>query len=502
MLSPKKDVKGPEISGEAGSLGTYKGRISYGHQFKNNFEMLLSGSYYDSKGEERLYYKEFDISATHYGVAENADSDRSYSFFSKFSFHGFSLEGAHISREKVVPTASFGTVFNDPRNRTIDEYSFLNLKYEYNSEGHLEFMGRLYYGRYHYQGDYIFDYAASGNPADYTLLKDLSWGDWWGTEVQVSTLFLEKYKVIIGGEYRDNFRQDQETYDETPYFKYLDDRRNSKIWAFYMQAEIPLFSTLRLNAGLRYDHYETFGGTTNPRVALIYNPLQNTFIKFLYGSAFRAPNVFELYYQDGGASTKSNPNLKPEKINTYEVVLEQYIGKYFKFSTAGYYYKIEDLISQEIDPEDGLMIYRNLEQIEAKGLEFELEGKWPNLLEGRISYSYQENENKQTGSILTNSPRHMVKLNLTVPLIQRKLFAGLESQYMSIRKTLAGNEAESFFVTNLTLFSKNLVKGLEASASVYNIFDHKYRDPGSSEHLQDLLQQDGRAFRFKLTYKF
>ena len=123
-----KDVKGPEISGEAGSFKTYKGRISYGHQFKNDFEMLLSGSSYDSKGEERLYYKEFDNPATNYGVAENADGDRNYSLFSKFSFHDFTLEVAHVSRGKVIPTASFNTVFNDSRNRTTDEYSFINLR--------------------------------------------------------------------------------------------------------------------------------------------------------------------------------------------------------------------------------------------------------------------------------------------------------------------------------------------------------------------------------------
>jgi iron complex outermembrane receptor protein len=45
-------------------------------------------------------------------------------------------------------------------------------------------------------------------------------------------------------------------------------------------------------------------------------------------------------------------------------------------------------------------------------------------------------------------------------------------------------------------------KGLELSASIYNLFDTKYGYPGGDEHVQDVLYQDGRTFRLKLTYTF
>jgi iron complex outermembrane receptor protein len=95
-----------------------------------------------------------------------------------------------------------------------------------------------------------------------------------------------------------------------------------------------------------------------------------------------------------------------------------------------------------------------------------------------------------------------VKFNLIAPLIREKLFAGLEVQYTSKRKTLAGNYVDGFPVTNLTLLSQNLAKGLEISGSVYNLFNKKYADPGAVEHLQDTIQQDGRTFRIKVTYLF
>jgi iron complex outermembrane receptor protein len=155
-----------------------------------------------------------------------------------------------------------------------------------------------------------------------------------------------------------------------------------------------------------------------------------------------------------------------------------------------------------MDPSDGLLVFNNLERVKAKGIELELGGKWPNGLGGRVSYTLTKTKNLEMVETLTNSPEHLVKFNLIYPLMKEKVFLGVEEQYTSKRKTLSGKEANAFFITNLTLFSQNVMKGLDISASVYNLFNRKYSDPGSTEHLQDLLKQDGQTFRFKLTYRF
>ena len=490
-------MKGPELSGEGGSFGAYKGRLSYGNQFKNGLEVFLSGSYFHTDGPHRLYFEEFNNPATNLGIAENRDGDQFYSLFSKLTFHDFTLEGVYGSREKDIPTASFGTVFNDPRNRTIDERGYLDLRYQHTFGDQWDVMARLYYDHADYHGDYV--YQLSNYPPT-TVNKDLSWGDWWGTEAKVTKQLFEKHRFTFGGQYEDHVRQDQKNYNEFPYSLSLDDRRDSKIWAIYAQDEFKILQNLILSAGVRYDHYSTFGGTTNPRLALIYHPLEKTTFKLLYGTAFRAPSVYEFYYH--AYPNESNPNLKPETIQTYELIWEQYLGNHLRGVASAFYYKIHDLISQEVDSKNNLLVYRNVDQIEAKGLEFEIDGKWPNFAEGRLSYTFQDTRNMETGSDLTNSPRHLVKLNLSIPIIRERLFFGFEEQYTSKRKTLAGKEADDFFITNLTVFSQGFLKGLEASASVYNLFDRKYSDPGAAEHVQDLLKQDGRSFRLKLTYHF
>jgi len=503
-----RDLQGLEVTGEIGSLKTQKYRATYGNRFQNGLELFVSGSLYDSEGQKSLYFPEFDDPETNNGIAEKTDDDQSYSFFTKLSFHDFTLQGACSSREKGLPTAPWGIVFNDPRNRTFDERAYVDLKYEHLFSNGLEIESRFFYDSSEYNGNYGWEYFSlednevPDNSSTIILNKDYAKAKRWGAEFQADKKIFEKHKLILGAEFRGNFRQDQRNYDPEPFWEYLNDQRHTHVWALFIQDEYKLFEKLFVNIGLRYDHYETFGGTANPRVALIHSPAEKTTFKLLFGRAFRAPNAFELYYHDGDQSQKANPGLGPEKIWTYELVYEQYIGDHLRLVASGFYYEISDLISQQTDPDDELLVFRNVERIRAKGVEVELEGKTAHGIRGRISLALQDSENETTGEDLTNSPRALVKTNLIVPLLREKIFAGGEVQYTSHRKTVSGGEADGFVMTNLTVLGRNFYKGFELSASVYNLFDEEYGDPGFEEHEQDMIIQDGRTFLLSVTYSF
>ncbi|MEW6066891.1 MAG: TonB-dependent receptor [Nitrospirota bacterium] len=244
------DIEGTEVSGEVGSLDTYKGRVSYGDKSENGFEGIVSGATYDSKGHQRLYYKEYDDPATNNGVAEDADYERYKNAFAKLSYLGFTLEGAYQSRTKGIPTGSFGTDFNDPDNMTVDDRRYLDLKYNQNISSQWDISAQLYYDYYKYVGDYIYSDVVN---------KDESYGEWCGSEVKLTTTVLSAHRIVTGIEYKNNFRQDQINYDEDPYVSYLEDERDSQSWAYYIQDEISLSKKLLLNTGIRYDYYETFG---------------------------------------------------------------------------------------------------------------------------------------------------------------------------------------------------------------------------------------------------
>jgi iron complex outermembrane receptor protein len=496
-----KDLKGGEVSGEAASFGTFKGRATYGNRFGNGLEVLLSGSVFDSEGQD-LFFPEFNDPATNNGIAEKRDGDKFQSFFSTLAYRDFTFQAAYISREKTIPTGSYGTVFNDPRNRTVDDRYYVDLKYDGSIDEKTSFSSRVFYDWYGYRGDYVFsDNAINPVPPFQFVNKDDTRNAWWGAEAKLSRKMLETHRLTVGVEYRDHFRQDQRNFDENPFASRLDDMRNIRVWAMYLQDEFEIAKGLILNAGVRHDRYSTFGGTTNPRVALIYNPRPKTTLKLLYGRAFRAPNVFEMFYTDGGVTQKANPALLPEKIETVEGVIEQSIGDHLRLLVAGYFYKITDLITQETDPADGLLLYDNEDAVYARGVETGLNGRWANGTEGRASYTYQQAWSA-VGIKPVNSPRHLAKLNLIAPLIGEKVFAGGESQYVGKRTSLQGDTARAYYVVNLTLHGRNLVAGFDASAGVYNLFDYRYGDPTGNKLPEDILPQDGRNFRAKLTYRF
>ncbi len=52
------------------------------------------------------------------------------------------------------------------------------------------------------------------------------------------------------------------------------------------------------------------------------------------------------------------------------------------------------------------------------------------------------------------------------------------------------------------LLGERIAGKAELSASIYNLFDTRYSDPGGQEHVQDLIAQDGRSYRLKLSYRF
>jgi outer membrane receptor for ferrienterochelin and colicins len=489
-----------EASGALGSFSSKKGRVTYGQQLQSGFGVLASVSAFRSNGQRTLYFSEFDDPSTNNGIAERADGDGFQKLFGRMTWGGLTLQGLYGSREKAIPTASFGTVFNDARSRTIEKQGFIDLQYDRKLGAAWELGSRVYYDRYGYDGDYVFDLGTKEEP-QLVVNKDFARGNWWGAEVKASRKLAGRHRVALGADFRDNVRQDQFNYDEEPFVEYLDDRRDSTIWALYAQDEISVHPKLMLNLGLRHDHYDSFGGTTNPRLALIYDPWDNTTFKLLYGQAFRAPNAYELFWSQSGV-TKSNPLLRPETNETAEVVMEQYLGEHLRLTTTAFHYTINDLVTQETDPEDGLLVYNNIDQVKAKGLELEAEAKWPTGLQTRASYTVQDSQDQQTGLPLTNSPRHLIQFNAQTPLLQDRIVAGFEFQYMSRRKTLAGTYVPGVFVPNFTVVSQKLGHGLQLSASIYNLANHVYGDPGSEEHRQEMILQDGRRFRVQLIYSF
>jgi iron complex outermembrane receptor protein len=476
---------GVELAGALGSYGAEEARASVGKTLAGGAKLVLSASKYRSDGPVLAFPGE---SST--GGAPVADTDReeNYEVFGKFEDGGFRISVMHSDRDKGITGGLYGLPV-DPRNAVTDRHSFIDASYTHQI-GAIEWTGRFSYSEYQYVGDYYYG-------APIIISKDLAEGAWWNAELKGVTA-LGAHKLVFGLEYQDNLRQDQSNFDVQPYALYLNDQRKSNRTGLYVQDDFALNERLTLSGGLRYDSYSYGNAEVNPRLGLIYRVNERAVAKLLYGTAFRPANVYESYYYSSPAT--QSPGLQPESLTTYEAVLETAPLENLRLVATLFRNQIKDLIVYGIDPTTGISQFSNQGRATAEGVEVEAEYAWSGGAKLRANYSFQQTKDDQ-GNTLSNSPRHLGKLNTSVPMTE-KWRAGLEAQYVSSRQTEISN-IPAYAIANLTLGSARPWHGWEFYASAYNLFDKKYFDPADlGDPNRDLLEQNGRTYRVKTVFRF
>ncbi len=505
-----KDFSGGELAASAGSFSTHSGRATFGKTLDNGMDVVASYSGLNSRGQD-LYFPEFNGPATNNGWTSGTDKERYNKLFAKFSMDGFYLETAWSRRNKGLPTGAFGTVFNDPGNNISDDYGTVDARYTDAVGRGLEFTGRAFYGNYSYDGNYILDYPPVVSN------RDLVYNRWWGVETRLAATRWEGHQGVLGLDYQRNTRQDQLNFDAGGAIQCnanlssapcLDSRASGFRLGLYAQDDITLGEKLILSAGLRFDRFNVGEDRTSPRLGIIYKPQPSSVLKLLYGSAYRAPNAYELYYAFPGAPPQlGNPTLKPETIQTTELVWEQYAGNDTRFQTSAYYYQIKDWILQVTTPA-GALQFQNQPEVKGKGLEFEGEHRFMNGANLRASIAAQYVPDRPNGS-LNSAPKYLSKANCSTPILGSVAWrTGLEAQYVDRRAT-PGGSIGGYTLANATILwqPQANASGPELSFSAYNLFDRRYQEVFPDAFLvsgvpRETLAQDGRSFRLKYLYRF
>jgi iron complex outermembrane receptor protein len=62
-------------------------------------------------------------------------------------------------------------------------------------------------------------------------------------------------------------------------------------WAAFSEFNVPLASTLDMQLAARYDHFDDFGSTFNPKVGFSYRPVEELIVRASYATSFRAPSL-------------------------------------------------------------------------------------------------------------------------------------------------------------------------------------------------------------------
>jgi outer membrane receptor for ferrienterochelin and colicins len=480
-------VKGVDAQASGGSFDSWYGSLVGGTKSAGGLDVFATASGYDSRGPD-LFFPEFDAPETNGGRAVGLDGERFGKMLVRVMKDDFAVEGLFSSRRKEIPTGSYDTLFGDPRSRTDDRGGMLSASYEHAFADLSRVWATASYNSEFYNGHY--PYQREGLFSDYTRSR------WLTLEGQYQQ-FVGGQRISVGGEARWNARMQQGGTDA------FEDSRTGWVLAAFLQGEFHVAERVTLYAGGRYDHYQTFGGTLSPRVALVAEPAKGTFLKGIYGRAFRAPSAYELYYQDGEITQKPALRLDPERLETFEAALEQRLRPRLKASLSVYHSRVRNGIGLMSDPADGLLVYANGETARTAGVEVALEGQLTPRLFTRASYAFQKVEQGPDNLRPVNSPRHVARLGASLPLFDGQLVPSLEVRYVGARATFTGARADSYTLANLTLqIRPTALKHLELQAKVSNLSDAVYADPGGEEHRQDTLPQDGRTAWVSVRFRF
>jgi iron complex outermembrane receptor protein len=480
-------MAGRQVEVEGSSFNTYRFRASQGWSNDRGGEGVLSVSRYDSEGPHSLYFPEYASPDTNSGIATDLDGDTATRLYGAATFGGVRLQGVFGERKKRIPTASWDTTFGDSRFMTRDRRSWASASYT-GDIGPTGIDTRAYYDHYGYTGDYPYDRAVS---------VDSAVADAIGGEVSVRRRF-GRHLFTVGIEPRFNLRQNQMNTDGE---SMLEDRRSSQELGSYAQDEIALATRLTAILGGRYDWWSLKGGTGRPRLGLVYRTEADTAIKALYGEAYRAPNLYEMYYYDANGLNLNNETLSPEITRTTEFVFEQHVARRLRLSATTYFTRITGLIDPLLQ-EDAPVLYVNKESVRSTGVEVEAETRSAAGLLVRASLALQRATDRASDTRLSNAPGHVGTLQVSLPVWRRQIVLASDSTFTSWRNTVHGERLPAYWLSNVTVTYRPLASPVVVGASVYNVLNTIYAHPVGVEFRQPAIEQNGRTGSIRVTVSF
>ncbi|MDD3581002.1 MAG: TonB-dependent receptor [Desulfobacca sp.] len=299
-----------------------------------------------------------------------------------------------------------------------------------------------------------------------------------------------------------------------------------RLLGFYLQDEItwhPRFSTV---VGARLDWWETYGGvyqaaatdpithlpshskcSFNPKIAFLYRPWQFMSWRASVGTAFRPPNIYELYRTWRGSTGilyQGNPNLKPETTLSWEIGTTIKPFSQTELTVTFFDNYVDDLIYRIIDPSDPLgknQLYVNAAEARIMGVELEVTQKlnsWLDifanltLLDPRIKEN--PNMSESEGKNITYVPRQQYNfgVNANYWIFNANLTGRYVSQlYVEEDNSDYHNGVYGSYDPFFTLDSKitvTPVKHLQLSLAVDNMLNREYfyyyRTPGRTFWLE------------------
>ncbi|MDZ7264580.1 MAG: TonB-dependent receptor [candidate division KSB1 bacterium] len=302
-------------------------------------------------------------------------------------------------------------------------------------------------------------------------------------------------------------------------------------WALYLQGEYAPLAWAKLTAGVRHDFHSVFKEVNNGRLALVVTPMKNVFAKALYGTAFKAPSLHELYYYRKNAYY-GNPTIKPEENATYEFQVGYAFKNMFQATMSIFDINITDvivyqkrgkterLVGETVFPEsqrpDGTKDYNqqvNHGNWESRGFETEvaynLQDSW--LL--YADFTYRKPRDVEADARLKYTAEMQGRLGVRY-FVAQKAYVTLQARHTGERllPDVKYNEvgaawqvasdptlsAPAYTTIDLAIYYPNIYYNFDLTLRMVNLLDHDNYNAGR----EVLSSLPGRNVFIKLGYHF
>jgi len=263
----------------------------------------------------------------------------------------------------------------------------------------------------------------------------------------------------------------------------------------FTQAMYYPMDQLGITGGLRFDNHNIYGSVINYRTALVYKFSENTYLKGLYGTSFKAPASTQLYTNNYVAQgIRGNEDLEPEKATTAEISVGTTLMDKISIQVSGFFNRIKNKVDFADNATNSNKIAKNLSELKSFGFEGEVLYREKNY-GARATISYQKtNEDNEA---LTDDEKKVgqypvLQFYTAIDYDLSFLRTALEFQFIGKVKGSEDNikqnlqeiyDLNSYQLLNLTLSSKKIALFSSAHKTLFrlrvtNILGTDYIVPG------------------------
>ncbi|MFH1859858.1 MAG: TonB-dependent receptor [bacterium] len=316
-------------------------------------------------------------------------------------------------------------------------------------------------------------------------------------EVQVDIPLMETNLITCGLTYRDdsarakdwkvsNWKDESSVGTGNPTYEV---GRKAKTIALYTQGEVQLINALKLFLGARYDTWKNCDAslidgtkstnyadkdkkTFSPKVGVLYKPefekgaYKLNGIRASWGKAFRPPTIYELYKtwkSSTGKTFAGNPDLSPETTQSWEIGIDQHLGK-AALSATYFESKIDGLIYGKENDAGTYSIKENAGRGQISGFEIEVKMKMAAWLDAFANYTLQDTE-------ITSNPVDSKTVGKDFEYVPELMY----NMGVSFHKNALDASCTWHWVKEMYITSNNIdvVKGVYGAFDTVDIVDAK-----------------------------